>query len=96
MGRGASLAAGLAVGAALAGGLAGGALAAGEDESKLGQHVASCAQIHLGQRENPPTLTCEHDGHVHTFATFGAVTLNSLEFLQRESGAWHGRVVLDV
>ena len=55
MGRGASLAAGLAVGAALAGGLAGGALAAGEDESELGQHVASCAQIHLGQRENPPT-----------------------------------------
>lgn len=25
-----------------------------------------------------------------------AVTLNSLEFFQREDGAWHGRVVLDV
>ena len=25
-----------------------------------------------------------------------AVTLNSLEFFQRENGAWHGRVVLDV
>ncbi len=53
MGRGASLAAGLAVGVALAGGLAGGALAADEDESELGQHVASCAQIHLGQRLGP-------------------------------------------
>ena len=25
-----------------------------------------------------------------------AVTMNSLEFLQRPSGAWHGRIVLDV
>ena len=53
MGRGASLSAGLAVGVVLAGGLAGGALAADEDESELGQHVASCAQIHLGQRLGP-------------------------------------------
>ncbi len=37
------------------------------------------------------------DGHVcRPRHLVKAVTLNSLEFLQRESGAWHGRVVLDV
>ncbi|MCC7388546.1 MAG: hypothetical protein IT431_07235 [Phycisphaerales bacterium] len=37
----------------------------------FGGHVSSCAQAHLGQRPDPPTVTCEHDGHLHTFATFG-------------------------
>lgn len=74
-----SLAAILGAGLALGGGLPGGALAAGEEESGFGDHVASCAQMHLGQRENPPSLTCEHDRHVHTFATFGDMVEHMLE-----------------
>jgi hypothetical protein len=57
---------------ALAALTAGSAPAAGEEESEFGCHVATHAQLHLVESENPPTVTCEHDGHVHTFATFGA------------------------
>ena len=37
----------------------------------LGTSVSACAQMHLGQRDNPPALTCSHDGTTLTFATFG-------------------------
>lgn len=36
-----------------------------------GASVSMCAQLHLGQRDNPPALTCSHDGTTVTFATFG-------------------------
>ena len=78
MRRGTGPRAGLAVVAAVAG-LAVAASAGAEDESVLGRHVAACAQMHLGQREDPPSVTCEHDGHVHAFATFGAMVQHMLE-----------------
>ena len=37
----------------------------------LGAHVSECARVALGQRVDPPAVTCTHEGHVHTFATFG-------------------------
>lgn len=37
----------------------------------FGTSVSACAQMHLGQRGDPPTLTCTHDGTTVTFATFG-------------------------
>ena len=79
MKRGTNLRTGLAVIAALAGLSAGAAPAAGEDKGVLGRHVALCAQMHLGQRVDPPSVTCEHDGHVHTFPTFGAMVEHMLE-----------------
>lgn len=69
----------LAACAGLAAGLPGAALAAGDDPAVLGQHIASCAQINLPPGENPPAITCEHDGHVHTFANFGEMVLHMLE-----------------
>ena len=47
----------------------GSAAAAPNPAASLGQHVASCAQEHLGQREAALTITCAHDGM--TFQTFG-------------------------
>ena len=44
---------------------------ASETGQPLGQHVSECAQTSLGQRANPPAITCSHDGQVHVFATFG-------------------------
>ena len=63
--------AGLALGAALVAGSTGTALAGPAEQAAFGQHVASCAQEQLGQRPDPPQVTCTHDGHSHTFATFG-------------------------
>ena len=45
----------------------------------LGGHVSECAQLALGQRVDPPTVTCTHDGHVHTFATFGELVAHVRE-----------------
>lgn len=43
------------------------------DGSALGQHVAGCAQEHLGQR-TPPSVTCTMpDGTTMTFPNFGAM-----------------------
>ena len=50
---------------------AGTALADPAEQAAFGQHVASCAQEILGQRPDPPQVTCTHDGHTHTFANFG-------------------------
>ena len=37
----------------------------------LGAHVSECAHVALGKRVAPPAVTCSHDGHLHSFATFG-------------------------
>ena len=37
------------------------------------------AQLALGQRVDPPAVTCTHDGHVHTFATFGELVTHARE-----------------
>ena len=58
-----------AVSATLAAGFSGTAVAG----DSFGQHVATCAQMHLGQRDNPPAVTCTHDGMTMTFANFGAM-----------------------
>jgi hypothetical protein len=39
-------------------------------DEPLGQHIAMCAQ-QLGQRADPPAVTCTHDDMTMTFATFG-------------------------
>lgn len=56
---------------ALALALGGSAAGAPNPAADFGQHVASCAQEHLGQREGTPSVTCAHDGM--TFPTFGAM-----------------------
>ena len=43
---------------------------AAETGQPFGQHVSECAQTSLGQRTNPPAVTCSHDGQVHVFANF--------------------------
>jgi len=37
----------------------------------LGAHVSECARTALGERANPPQVTCVHDGHEMTFDNFG-------------------------
>ena len=66
-------AASLTTAGALALALAGNALAAPNPSADFGQHVATCAQEHLGQREGAPSVTCTHDGTEMTFPTFGAM-----------------------
>jgi hypothetical protein len=39
----------------------------------LGQNISTCAHELLGQRPDPPTVTCTHDGVTMTFANFGAM-----------------------
>ena len=58
---------------ALALGLTGGAMAAPSPAADFGQHVASCAQEHLGQRTDAPGVTCTHDGMSMSFENFGAM-----------------------
>ncbi len=61
-----------AVGAVVAG-PADSALAA-DDSAAFGQHVAACAEEHLGQRADVPAVTCTMpDGSTMTFPTFGAM-----------------------
>ncbi len=57
----------IALSAAAAAGFSGSALAG----NSFGQHVSMCAQATSGQRDNPPTVTCTHDGMSMTFANFG-------------------------
>jgi hypothetical protein len=59
----------LAAGAAVAAGLSGSALA----DPGFGQNVAACAQATLGQRDNPPAVTCTCAEASMTFANFGAM-----------------------
>lgn len=60
-------------------GLAGPSAAAPALQADLGQHIASCAQESLGQRENPPSVTCIHDGMEMSFPTFGAMVQHMRE-----------------
>ena len=60
---------GLVVGAATLAGASGTSAAVAVEP--LGTHVAECAQVALGPRVDPPAVTCTHEGHVHSFATFG-------------------------
>ena len=69
----------LAAAAALAVGLAGSAGAAPNPAADFGQMVATCAQEHLGQREDVPSVTCTHDGTEMTFPTFGAMVQHMRE-----------------
>ncbi len=48
-------------------------------EGPLGRHVLQCAIEGLGGRPDPPTIMCEHEGHVHVFATFGEMVRHVLE-----------------
>ena len=48
-------------------------------DEPLGAHISECAQSALGQRVDPPAVTCTHDGHVHTFATFGQLVAHVRE-----------------
>ena len=57
----------IAVSASLAAGFSGSALG----DNSFGQHVAMCSHTTLGQRANPPSVTCTHDGTTMTFANFG-------------------------
>lgn len=44
------------------------------DGSAFGQHVAGCAQEHLGHRTAPPSVTCTMpDDTTMTFPNFGAM-----------------------
>ena len=63
--------AGIAAVGALALALSGNALAAPSESAAFGQHVAACAQMHLGPREGAPAVTCTHDGTTMTFPSFG-------------------------
>lgn len=42
-------------------------------DANFGARVSQCAREHLGQRPDPPALTCTcvHDGMTQTFANFG-------------------------
>lgn len=64
---------------ALALALGGNAFAEPSTSAEFGQHVATCAQAHLGQREGAPAVTCTHDGMTMTFATFGAMVQHMQE-----------------
>lgn len=65
----------IAIGAILAGS-GGSALAAGSPP--LGQHVSTCAHATLGQRDNPPAVTCTDNGITMTFANFGEMVQHML------------------
>lgn len=69
----------LAAVGALALAVAGTAVAAPSRSADFGRHVAACAQEHLGQRTDPPQITCTHDGMKMTFPTFGAMVRHMQE-----------------
>jgi hypothetical protein len=60
----------LATATAVAGCTSGGALAAGS-----GQAISSCAQAMLGQRVEPPAVSCSCTGVPMTFANFGTMVI---------------------
>jgi hypothetical protein len=64
---------------ALALALGGSAAGSPNPPAAFGQHVASCAQEHLGARDGAPAVTCTHDGMTMTFATFGDMVLHILD-----------------
>ena len=64
---------------ALALGLTGASAAAPSPAAELGQHIAGCAQEHLGQREAVPGVACAHDGTTMSFENFGAMVQHMKE-----------------
>ena len=74
-----SAAASLTVATTLALSVGATALGAPSAPADFGQHVANCAQEHLGQREAAPGVTCTHDGITMTFPTFGAMVQHMRE-----------------
>lgn len=48
-----------------------GSSALAADSPTPGQHVSACAHAGLGQRGNPPLVTCNDGGFTMTFANFG-------------------------
>ena len=72
-------AASLTTACALALVLSGSAMSAPSPSADFGQHAATCAQEHLGQREAAPAVTCTHDGMTMTFPTFGAMVQHMQE-----------------
>jgi hypothetical protein len=60
----------LVASAALAAGVTGNARADG-----FGSGVAACGQTMLGQRADPPAVTCSCEGTTMTFVTFGAMVV---------------------
>jgi hypothetical protein len=69
----------LAASGVLALGLAGGAAASTGPAASFGQHVAACAQEHLGQPPAVPEVACTHDGTSMTFETFGGMVQHMQE-----------------
>lgn len=47
--------------------------ATAQADGAFGQMVAMCAQMDLGERGNPPAVTCICNGETMAFANFGAM-----------------------
>lgn len=58
--------------------LASGGSALAADSRPLGQRVATCAHASLGQRDDPPAVTCTDGGVTMTFANFGEMVQHML------------------
>ena len=69
------LLAALAAGAIFA---ASGGSALAADSPPPGQHVSACAYASLGQRENPPAVTCTDNGVTMAFPNFGEMVQHML------------------
>jgi hypothetical protein len=52
--------------------------AAVAENKPVGEHVSQCARIALPPADGS-VIVCDHDGHVHTFGTFGEMVLHLLE-----------------
>ena len=52
---------------------------AAQSSEPLGAHVSECAHGALGQRVDPPAVSCAHEDHVHSFATFGELVAHLRE-----------------
>ena len=46
-----------------------------------GDDISGCAQSSLGQRPDPPALTCEHHGTTEVFADFGQMVVHHTQTL---------------
>jgi hypothetical protein len=52
--------------------------AAVAENEPIGEHVSQCAQIALPPADGS-AIVCEHEGHTHTFGTFGEMVRHLLE-----------------
>ena len=44
-----------------------------------GDDISGCAQSSLGQRPDPPALTCEHHSTTEVFANFGQMVVHHIQ-----------------